>query len=179
MRENLSLSSFLLNLLFRPAIMVITLSLAYIMMGEIVSLFSEYVTGSVIAFIMNSDSWISSLAMLIGAFWVITAFMETAITKCMELVITVPGQVFTWIGGTFGSNVGMGASNEVGSTAQQGLSTNAGQIADAMHKGTGRAKDGFDKLHGKDTEPPKKGPGENSIVNAGGGPTGNPGVIAP
>lgn len=69
--------------------------------------------------------------------------METVITKSMELVFVIPGQVFTWIGGSMSSNVGMGADSQVGQGANQGMSSLQGamqqggsQIANGMRKPT-------------------------------------------
>ena len=111
---------FLLNLFFRPSLMVIMISLVFIMMNLVTGLFTSYVTSYVTSFITNADSWLQMVAMIIGAFWVIISFMETVITKCTELIFVVPNQVFTWIGGSMSSNVGMGDSGQVAGGASQG-----------------------------------------------------------
>lgn len=112
---------FLLNLLFRPTIMVITVSLAYVIMSVVAGLFNGYVSDAVISFARTSGSWIAIFALSAAALWVVVAFMEMLITHSMNLVFVIPNQVFAWIGGQFGSDIGASGATEAAHSAKGGI----------------------------------------------------------
>lgn len=145
---------FLLNLFFRPAMMVVCLSFAYKLMSIAGGLAISGISGVLQAVSSNESSgWVTPLVMTIGAIWVWVALMESLIHTCMSIVTVVPTQVITWIGGTFGSNVGtdldrgttqsaQGMAGSVGSVAgQAGQKTSSDFASGAM--GANRARQGW------------------------------------
>lgn len=119
---------FLLNLLFRPAMMVICLAFSYKLLG-IAGGLGIQALGSVITQVTTNpaNGWIMPLMMVIACIWVFVSLMESLIHTCMSLVNVVPGQVITWIGGTFGSNVG----NDLDRGVQQGANSMASSTGSA------------------------------------------------
>lgn len=130
---------FLLNLFFRPIIMVGALVFAYSAMSAMFSLFVGAVSGMLNGLSTNTSSWWAGLLMIVGAVWIVVVFAEQIITQCFGLVFLIPDKVFTWIGGQFGSNVGagmdrlvdggmergLGAASSVATEGASGLATNA------------------------------------------------------
>lgn len=139
---------FLLNLLFRPAIMVISFYLATKLLGIMGGMGSSAIGNFAVAVSNNSSSgWVASFCISLGALWVWIALMESLIHTCYGLVTTVPNQVFAWIGGHFGSNVGEGLQRDVSGAANGmagsvgGVSNNVGQQgASAAVGAAGKAK---------------------------------------
>lgn len=123
---------FLLNLLFRPAIMVICLALAYKLLSILAGLGIAALSGPLLkTAATGGDSWIVPLGVLLGLIGVFIALMEVLIHASFAIVNIVPSQVFTWIGGTFGSNVGADLDRNVhqGATAAAAA---AGAVAGGM-----------------------------------------------
>lgn len=123
---------FLLNLLFRPAIMVICLALAYKLLSVLAGLGIAALSGPLLKVASaGGDSWIVPLGLLLGLIWVFISLMEVLIHASFAIVNIVPSQVFTWIGGTFGSHVGTDLDRNVhqGATAAAAA---AGGVAGSM-----------------------------------------------
>ena len=128
---------FLLNLLFRPVIMVGCLFFAQSAINACFGLFLGHVAGT-ISNLSGQNSWWSNLLLIIGAVWVTIIFAEQIITQGMSAVFQIPDKVFTWIGGHFGSNVGVG----LGDSTSGAIASSAGKVESA---GTGVAKTGMAK----------------------------------
>lgn len=123
---------FLLNLLFRPAIMVICLALAYKLLSVLAGLGIAALSGPLLKVASSGgDSWIVPLGLLLGLIWVFISLMEVLIHSSFSIVNIVPSQVMTWIGGTFGSHVGTDLDRTVhqGATAAAAA---AGGVAGSM-----------------------------------------------
>lgn len=123
---------FLLNLLFRPAIMVICLALAYKLLSVLAGLGIAALSGPLLKVASaGGDSWIVPLGLLLGLIWVFISLMEVLIHASFAIVNIVPSQVMTWIGGTFGSHVGTDLDRNVhqGATAAAAA---AGGVAGGM-----------------------------------------------
>lgn len=136
---------FLLNLLFRPAMMVICLAIGYSLLNVAGGL-GIAALGNVLTQVTSnpSNGWIMPLMMTIACIWVFVSLMETLIHTCMSIVNVVPGQVITWIGGTFGSNVGTDLDRGVqqGAQGMAGATGSAtGQMGQAGLSRTGTAAD--------------------------------------
>ena len=126
---------FLLNLLFRPVIMVGCLFFAQAAINACFGLFLGHVAGT-ISNLSGQNSWWSNLLLIIGAVWVTIIFAEQIITQGMSAVFQIPDKVFTWIGGHFGSNVGVG----LGDSTSGAIASSAGKVESA---GGGAAKAGM------------------------------------
>lgn len=128
---------FLLNLLFRPVIMVGCLLFAQSAISACFNLFLGHVANTV-GNLSGSNSWWSNLLLIIGAVWVTIIFAEQIITQGMSAVFQIPDKVFTWIGGQFGSNVGVG----LGDSTSGAIASSSGKVESA---GGGAAKAGMAK----------------------------------
>lgn len=97
---------FMLNLLFRPAILVITFTLITSVLGVILA-FANYMLGDLLnALIGNPESTMfMRFAFILGALALMTSIFENMLTTAYSILSVVPDKVFTWIGGNFGSNV--------------------------------------------------------------------------
>lgn len=119
---------FILNLFFRPAIMVITLYFAYqlvnllggIATNVIATTMSASVNGIGEVGFLDSNFWMAAFIML-GLFMIWLALMENLIHMCFSLLFIVPNQVFTWVGGQFGSQLGQDIGKSVSGQAGGGL----------------------------------------------------------
>ena len=120
---------FLLNLAFRPSIMVITFVLA----TTLTNIMGGIASGAIGEFIIsvannNSTGWLASFVILIGGIWVWVSMMEAIIHTCYSLVSTVPNQVFAWLGAHFGSDVGAGMASSASGKAE-GMASGVGGAA--------------------------------------------------
>lgn len=157
---------FLLNLLFRPIMMVGGLIFAKLAMVAVFGLFLGGVSDILNNLTNASTDWWGNLMMIIGAIWVTVAFAEQIVTQAMSTIFVIPDKVFAWIGGQFGSDVGMGMEAAVGGAAKGGMgavSHGAAQAGDALAKGAGDAAKKLGKARAN------KGGGGGS-VSGGAGP---------
>ncbi len=130
---------FLLNLLFRPAIMVICLALSYKLLSVLAGLGIAALSGPLLKVASSGgDSWIVPLGLLLGLIFVFISLMEVLIHASFSIVNLVPSQVMTWIGGTFGSNVGTDLDRNVhqGATAAAAAAGGVagGMVSTAAHR---------------------------------------------
>lgn len=111
---------FLLNLLFRPALMVIGLVVGWMIMQTF-----GFMLKSMLSILYGSGgfafSGISSIFMFIATIVIFASLALYTVNKAFSLIHTVPDQVFAWVGGhmrgvggdegkeTQGSFVGAGA----------------------------------------------------------------------
>lgn len=121
---------FLLNLLFRPIMMVGSLVFAKLAMNAIFGLFLGSVTGVLDNLDTTGTNWWANAMMIIGAVWVVVVFAEQIVTQSMSLIFQIPDKVFAWVGGHFGSNVGADLESKVGQQAAHGFGA-AGQAGGA------------------------------------------------
>jgi conjugal transfer/type IV secretion protein DotA/TraY len=159
---------FLLNLLFRPVMMVGGLIFAKLAMAAIFGLFLGGVSDILSNLTNVSSDWWGNLMMIIGAIWVTVAFAEQIVTQSMSVIFVIPDKVLAWIGGQFGSDVGMGMEGATGGAAKGGMGSvghGAAQAGDALAKGAGDAAKKLGKARAN------KGGGGGS-VSGGAGPGG-------
>lgn len=124
---------FLLNLLFRPVIMVGCLFFAQAAINACFGLFLGHVAGT-INHLAPENSWWSNLLLIIGAVWVTIIFAEQIITQGMGAIFQIPDKVFTWIGGQFGSNVGVSMGDSTSGAINQSAGT-MGRAGGALGEG--------------------------------------------
>ena len=74
------------------------------------------------------------MLLIIGAVWVTIIFAEQIITQGMSAIFQIPDKVFTWIGGTFGSNVGVGLGDSTSGAINQSAGT-MGRAGGALGEG--------------------------------------------
>ncbi|MBQ69238.1 hypothetical protein CL689_04160 [Candidatus Saccharibacteria bacterium] len=133
---------FILNLLFRPAILVITFALVTTVLSVILGFANGALGGMFNSLVNNPEStFLMKCFYLLGALSLMTVIFENMLTKAYSVLSVVPDKVFSWIGGNFGSNVsgGMaegiagGASNATQAGGQ--ASSNIGSAATSAGAG--------------------------------------------
>ena len=65
--------------------------------------------------------------LIFGGIWVTIIFAEQIISSGMAAIFQIPDKVFTWIGGSFGSNVG----TDIGHSAQGAIQSSSHAIGGA------------------------------------------------
>ncbi len=157
---------FLLNLLFRPVMMVGGLIFAKLAMAAIFGLFLGGVSDILSNLTNVSSDWWGNLMMIIGAIWVTVAFAEQIVTQSMSVIFVIPDKVLAWIGGQFGSDVGQHMEPSVANNAKGNMGSvghGAAQAGDALAKGAGDAAKKLSKVRAN------KGGGGGGSVGGGGG----------
>lgn len=142
---------FLLNLLFRPIMMVGALIFAKLAMAAVFGLFLGGVSGMLNNLTNISSDWWGNLMVIIGAIWVTIAFAEQIISLSMGTIFVIPDKVFAWVGGQFGSDVGQHMESNVERNAKGGMGSAAhgvSQAGQAIAKGAGDAANKFGKNRG-------------------------------
>jgi len=102
---------FLLNVLFRPALMCMALVAAWLMM-DVFGYFLKEVLSIIYgsgAYSFSGISSIFSFLMVIGVFVMLAIF---TVNKCFGLVDVLPNQVFAWVGGHYQGAGGTEAQKE-------------------------------------------------------------------
>ncbi len=91
---------FLLNVIFRPALMCMALVAAWLLLYVFGGFLKE---GLSILFGASSYSFsgISSIFTFIGVLIVFTLLAHSTVVKCFSLVDMIPNQVFAWVGGHY------------------------------------------------------------------------------
>ena len=74
-----------------------------------------------------ATSWWSNVLLIFGGIWVTIIFAEQIISSGMAAIFQIPDKVFTWIGGSFGSNVG----TDIGHSAQGAIQGSSHAIGGA------------------------------------------------
>lgn len=165
---------FYLNLLFRPAILVIVVGFAYAFaetLGEFGnSLIKPFVSG-----LVTSDQlgFLAQWILLLGGLWLLVQVNMKVAGVAASLLSLIPTQIFTWIGGHFGSDVGSGIEGHV----ESGFSHGAGSAGGALHHATNRGMGELDRKVGemdrdldrqreKDRETASLTPGTEAYENA-------------
>lgn len=121
---------FILNVLFRPALMVVGLLLGMMM----VDIMTNYVMALFPIIIANAsmNSWtgLIKMAAYIAAFVII---LQMVVNMSFQLIRFVPDQVLGWIGGNQTNNIGAQAADEVGGAAKNALAAR-GTLSGAFSK---------------------------------------------
>ena len=148
---------FMLNLLFRPALLVITFSLITSVLGIILS-FANYMLGDLLnALVNNPDSTLfMRFAFILGALALMTTIFENMLTTAYSILSVVPDKVFTWIGGNFGSNVSGNLAEGVASGGSAAANAAFNAAGTAGSAGLGAAASGAGAA---------KQAGENAAMN--------------
>ncbi|WP_334159280.1 DotA/TraY family protein [Oryzomicrobium sp.] len=114
---------FLLNLLFRPAILVIACWFAYKFCGVLGGFANAMLTDAVTALLHGSTgSLIVYLLVLTGGVWLTLVTNIQVIHVSASLLNIIPNQIFAWVGGHFGSDVGSGISHNTEGSFKGGMS---------------------------------------------------------
>lgn len=134
---------FMLNLLFRPALLVITFALITTVLSVILG-FANGMLGGFLQTLMTGTTFgfLGKLILTIGGLALMVSIFENMLTQAYEILQVVPDKVFNWIGGNFGSNVGSNldsAAGAAGGGAQQALSSGAGMAQAGMGAAGGAA----------------------------------------
>lgn len=147
---------FFLNLLFRPAILVIIFALTTTVLSVVMGLLNSNL-GALLEAAMSTDSFgfVGKLIFVIGGLALMVTLFETTLSQVYSILDEGPDKVFTWIGGNFGSNVGRGMEGGVsgaGAGAQQAMNSAAqgasgilSGAGGAVSKGAGMAQSRIDK----------------------------------
>lgn len=119
---------FLLNLLFRPAILVISCWFAYKFCSVLGGFANAMMTDAMTGLLRGaSGSLIVYMLVLIGGVWLALVTNMQVIHVSASLLNIIPNQIFTWVGGHFGSDVGSGISHQAESGFKGGMN-NAGAV---------------------------------------------------
>ncbi len=112
---------FLLNVLFRPALMIMALIAAWLML-EVFGAFLKESLSVIYGSSAGSYTGISSLVMFFGVLFIFVSLAVITVNKCFGLVDIVPNQVFAWIGGHYNGAGGSDAQKESHSVIAGGAS---------------------------------------------------------
>lgn len=137
---------FILNLLFRPAILVITFALVTTVLSTILGFANGALGGMFNSLVNNPEStFLMKCFYILGALSLMTVIFENMLTKAYSILSVVPDKVFTWIGGNFGSNVSGGMAEGIAggaSNAAQSAGQAAGSAGSAALSAAGQAAGG-------------------------------------
>lgn len=158
---------FLLNLIFRPIVLVFSLACAMASMNAIFALFGSGVAAMITDMSTSSKDWFANLLMIVGAIAVVVFAAETIIMQSLSLLWNIPNNVFTWLGAHFGSNVGQGM--EGGANAAGGAIQGAGQHAASAASANKVGNDGDGHRRGKEQIAGGSGKMLDALRNRGGG----------
>lgn len=171
---------FILNVLFRPALMVV----GFILGSMMVDLLTIYVIDLFPVIIANSssDSWtgIIKLVAYISAFIII---LQMIVSLSFGMIRFVPDQVLGWAGGNMVNNVGAQAEDTAGGAAKnafaaRGAVSGAAQASemrqrnaksDAFQEKQGKFFDAVSGKWGSDAGPSLQAAKANPGISGGGG----------
>jgi len=109
---------FMLNLLFRPSILVFSAFFAQRFCGVLGSFANDVMSGATAKMMTaNEDSLFLVLIMMAAGIWITTVLNIKIVGTAASLLNLIPNQVFTWIGGQYGSDVGSGMATTVADTS--------------------------------------------------------------
>lgn len=131
---------FLLNVLFRPALMIMALIAAWLML----EVFGVFLRESLSILFGSSAGNFTGLASLFTFFGVLFVFVSLAImtvNKCFGLVDILPNQVFAWVGGHY-NGVGGGEADRESKQAFVGAVSNQRGQAQIAGRGGRDARTG-------------------------------------
>lgn len=105
---------FLLNVLFRPTLMVV----GFVLGAMMCDILTDYVTALYPTIIANAnvDSW-TGLIKIVGYIVAFVMILQMVVNVSFQAIRYVPDQVLGWLGGNMQNQVGANASDEVGSKA--------------------------------------------------------------
>lgn len=165
---------FYLNLLFRPAMLVIVVGFAYAF-AETLGEFSNSLIRSFVSGLAFSDQFnlLSQWILLLGGMWLLVQVNMKVAGVAASLLSLIPTQIFTWIGGHFGSDVGSGIEGHVESGFSHGAGSASGALAHAANRGmsevdrkVGEMDRDLERQREKDRETASLTPGTEAYENA-------------
>ncbi len=111
---------FMMNVLFRPTLMVVGFLLGSIM----VKLLTDFVMNIYPVVIANidADSW-TGLIKMVGFFTAFVIILQMIVNLSFQMIRFVPDQVLGWIGGNSQNQIGAQAADEVGSAAKNAFAS--------------------------------------------------------
>ena len=126
---------FILNLLFRPIILVGLFYFSQALMNGVFGLFLGAIAGFISNLASDGASWWADLMVIIGAIWVVVAFAETVISRSMGVLLSAPDQILGWVGGHF-NPVGAGANFDqvIGNSGANSAREAVGKLAGSDRK---------------------------------------------
>lgn len=145
---------FMLNLLFRPSILVFAAFFAQRFCGVLGSFANDVMSGAIAKMMTaNEDSLFMVLIMMAAGVWITTVLNIKIVGTAASLLNLIPNQIFTWIGGQFGSDVGTGVATATTDQAHGGGAAAGGNIAQAATR-RGGSNGGGDAPKGEDKPVP-------------------------
>lgn len=121
---------FALNLLFRPAILVFSAFFALKFVDALGNLANGLMSGAIAKLMeANMSSLFVFLIMMCAGVWITTMLNVKIVGVAASLLHIIPNQIFTWIGGHFGSDVGSGIPDSVGHDVKSGMGQASGVLS--------------------------------------------------
>ncbi|MDE2442214.1 MAG: DotA/TraY family protein, partial [Betaproteobacteria bacterium] len=146
---------FMLNLLFRPAILVFAMFFA-LRFCDALGNFANGLIGEAIAKMLagaGERGWFIFLVTLAGGAWVTTNLNIRIVGVAASLLHIIPNQIFTWIGGRFGSDVGSGVGTDVADGAGRSLAAAGNNASQGISRAASQATRGSGSDAGKPEAP--------------------------
>lgn len=122
---------FLLNLLFRPIILLGAFIASQAILTTIFGLVGGQIASLITTAVASTSSWWIGFIMVCGLLWALVIAAEQLIAGCLSITFLIPDKVFTWIGGQFGSDVGAGMDRLISGGMERGL----GAVSSAAKEG--------------------------------------------
>lgn len=146
---------FMLNLLFRPSILVFAAFFAQRFCGVLGGFANDIMSGAIAKMMTaNEDSLFLVLIMLAAGIWITTVLNIKIVGTAASLMNLIPNQIFTWIGGQFGSDVGSGVATATTDQAHGGGAAAGSTIAQAATRRSGSNGGGGSGPKGEDKPAP-------------------------
>ncbi len=146
---------FMLNLLFRPSILVFAAFFAQRFCGVLGGFANDVMSGAIAKLMeSNADSLFLVLIMMAAGIWITTVLNIKIVGTAASLLNLIPNQIFTWIGGQFGSDVGSGVATATTEQAHGGGAAAGSTIAQAATRRSGSNGSGGSGPSGEDKPAP-------------------------
>lgn len=127
---------FILNVLFRPALMVVGFLLGSVM----VSILTDYIMNLFPIIIANAsmDSY-TGLIKIAAYFSAFIIILQSIVNVSFQMIRFVPDQVLGWIGGNSVNQIGAQTADEVGGVAKNAFAARGTMMGSMDGKGTSQA----------------------------------------
>ncbi|MDE2442203.1 MAG: DotA/TraY family protein [Betaproteobacteria bacterium] len=126
-----------LNLLFRPAVLVFAAFFSQRFCAALGGLANGMMSGAIAKMMEANSSSLFVFLILMGAgIWIVTMLNIKIVGISASLLHIIPNQIFTWIGGHFGSDVGSGIPDSVGHDVKGGIGQATGALSRGAMMGT-------------------------------------------
>lgn len=145
---------FLLNVLFRPVLMIIGLVSGWLLMN-IMGQLLQFMIMILFGTSSYGFSGIASIFAFIAAICIFALLAYMTVSKCFSLIHYLPNEVLAFVGGYIGK-IGGGEDDTIKNAVAGGTGAYAGSAQKGMRKGIGEAKSGLEKAKeaGKGNNPP-------------------------